>query len=71
MVAGAMEEQKQVLSYVGAGHVDGVLAISSHTGNPLLTSLVQQGVPMIACGIPHGLEGRLGYVAADDLAAAR
>jgi DNA-binding LacI/PurR family transcriptional regulator len=71
MVAGTTEEQKQVLSYVGAGHVDGVLAISSHSGNPLLKSLVRQGIPMIACGIPLGLENKLGYVAADDLVGGR
>lgn len=71
MVAGTPEEQKQVSSFVGAGHVDGVLAFSSHSGNPLLKSLVRQGVPMIACGIPLGFEGSLGYVAADDLGGGR
>jgi DNA-binding LacI/PurR family transcriptional regulator len=71
MVAGTPDEQKQVSSYVGAGHVDGVLAISSHSGNPLLDALVRQGIPMISCGIPLGFEGRLGYVSADDLGGGR
>ena len=71
MVAGTPEEQEQVSSYVGAGHVDGVLAISSHSGNPLLDALVRQGIPMIACGIPLGFEDSLGYVAADDLGGGR
>ena len=71
MVAGTPDEQKQVSSYVGAGHVDGVLAISSHSGNPLLDALVRQGIPMISCGIPLGFEGSLGYVAADDLGGGR
>ena len=71
MVAGTPEEQRQVSTYVGAGHVDGVLAISSHAGNRLLDELVRQGIPMIACGIPLGYEGSVGYVAADDLAGGR
>src|SRR4051812_10032279 len=71
MVAGSSDEQKQVMSYVGAGHVDGLLAVSSHSGDRLLESLVRQGIPMIACGIPLGLEGALGYVTADDLAGGR
>ena len=71
MVAGTPEEQTQVSSYVGAGHVDGVLAISSHSGNPLLDALVRQGIPMIACGIPLGFEGSISYVAADDLGGGR
>lgn len=71
MVAGTPEEQSQVLSYVGAGHVDGVLLISSHAGSPVLAELVRQGIPTIACGIPLGFEGQLGYVAADDLGGGR
>jgi len=71
LVAGTPAEQEQVSSYVGAGHVDGVLAISSHSGNPLLDALVRQGIPMISCGIPLGFEGRLGYVAADDVGGGR
>ncbi len=51
--------------------MDGVLAISSHAGNKLLDELVRQGIPMIACGIPLGYEGSVGYVAADDLAGGR
>lgn len=70
MVAGEGDEQRQVVDYVGAGHVDGVLVISSHAGSPVLTALVRQGVPTIACGIPLGHEHEVGYVAADDLGGA-
>jgi len=66
MVAGTRDEQKQVLTYVGAGHVDGVLLISSHAGNPVIEALAAQQIPTVSCGIPLGFESRLGYVAADD-----
>jgi DNA-binding LacI/PurR family transcriptional regulator len=71
MVAGTPAEQKQVLEYVGAGHVDGVLLISSHAGSPVLKSLVRQEIPTIACGIPLGFESTVGHVAADDLGGGR
>ncbi|WP_295701341.1 LacI family DNA-binding transcriptional regulator [Lapillicoccus sp.] len=71
LIAGTSAEQRQVLDYVGAGHVDGVLLISSHAGNPVVESLVAQEIPTIACGIPLGFEGRVGYVAADDLGGGR
>jgi len=66
MVAGTADERKQVLQYVGAGHVDGVLLISSHAGDPVLASLVKQQIPTISCGMPLGYESEIGYVAADD-----
>jgi len=71
MVAGTPQEQRQVVDYVSAGHVDGVLLISSHAGNPVVKALLQHEIPTIACGIPLGFEGRVGYVAADDLDGAR
>ena len=71
MVAGTRDEQQQVLRYVGAGHVDGVLLISSHAGSPVVDALVAQRVPTIACGVPLGHEGAVGYVAADDLGGGR
>ncbi|BDO41687.1 LacI family DNA-binding transcriptional regulator [Cellulomonas sp. NTE-D12] len=71
MVAGTRDEQQQVLRYVGAGHVDGVLLISSHAGSLVVDALVAQKVPTIACGVPLGHEGAVGYVAADDLGGGR
>ncbi|NYI59370.1 LacI family DNA-binding transcriptional regulator [Cellulomonas soli] len=71
MVAGTAAEQKQVLEYVAAGHVDGVLSISSHAGGQVLARLVESGIPTISCGIPLGYEDRIGFVAADDLGGAR
>jgi DNA-binding LacI/PurR family transcriptional regulator len=71
MVAGTAEERRRVTDYVTAGHVDGVLLISSHAGNPVVGALLRDGVPTVACGTPLGYEGKIGYVAADDVAGAR
>lgn len=71
MVAGDADERRRITDYVGAGHVDGVLVVSSHEGSPVIPSLLRRGVPTIACGVPLGFEDRVGYVAADDAAGAR
>lgn len=71
MVAGTPEERRRITEYVGAGHVDGVLLVSSHAGNPVIPSLLRKGVPTIACGAPLGFEDQVGYVAADDVGGAR
>ena len=71
MVAGTSEERARITAYVTAGHVDGVLLISSHQGNPMVGALLRAGVPTISCGIPLGFEGKVGYVAADDAGGAR
>lgn len=71
MVASSAEEREQVLAYVSGGHVDGVLLISSHAGNPMVDALVDRGIPTVACGVPLGFESRIGYVGADELGGAR
>lgn len=71
MVAGSQQERRRITDYVAAGHVDGVLLISSHRGNPVVGELLRQGVPTIACGEPLGYEDRIGWVAADDHGGAR
>jgi len=71
MVAGTPDERRRITEYVSAGHVDGVLLISSHAGSPMVASLLRSGVPTIACGVPLGFETKVGYVAADDAGGAR
>jgi DNA-binding LacI/PurR family transcriptional regulator len=71
MVAGNQQERRRITDYVAAGHVDGVLLISSHRGNPVVGELLRQGVPTIACGEPLGYEDRIGWVSADDAGGAR
>ncbi len=71
LVAGTPAERENVANYVAAGHVDGVLLISSHADDPLLDTLVAQGIPTVACGIPLGHAGQVGSVSVDEAAGAR
>ena len=72
IIAGSPAEQARATNYITAGHVDGVLlAFSSRFGNPLVESLLNANIPMVACGQPLGFEGRLGCVSADDVNGAK
>jgi len=71
VMASTPAERRRTLAYLTAGHVDGVLAVSSHAGDPLVADLLKAGVPVVACGRPLGQKGKLGYVAADDFGGAR
>ncbi|WP_370416364.1 LacI family DNA-binding transcriptional regulator [Streptomyces fradiae] len=66
MIAGTEDERRRNLRYIEAGHVDGVLLVSSHSGDPVVDRLHAAGVPVVACGKPLGQTARIGYVAADD-----
>lgn len=70
-LAGTPEDRKRVSRFVTAGHVDGVLLVSTHSGNPLVDELIAQDVPVVACGKPLGHERDISYVAADDRDGAR
>ncbi|PPK98422.1 DNA-binding LacI/PurR family transcriptional regulator [Kineococcus xinjiangensis] len=71
MIAGTPDERGRVLTYLSGGHVDGVLLVSSHAGDPLLDELVAAEVSVVACGRPLGHEEQMASVAADDRAGAR
>ncbi len=72
IIAGTPAEQARATEYITGGHVDGVLlAFSSHGGNPLVESLIEAGIPTVACGQPIGFETKLGCVSADDFNGAR
>ena len=71
MLAGSPTERRRTVEYLTGGHVDGVLLVSSHFGDTLAMELLDAGLPVVACGRPLGLEGRLGFVAADDRQGAR
>ena len=66
MTAGNEPERRRVARYLAAGHVDGVLLVSSHSGNPMIEQLREAAVPVVSCGKPLGQRGRVAYVAADD-----
>ncbi|HEU5470769.1 MAG TPA: LacI family DNA-binding transcriptional regulator [Actinophytocola sp.] len=70
-LAGTPEDRARVSRYVTAGHVDGALLVSTHTGSPLIDELRAQDVPVVACGRPLGHERDVAYVAADDRDGAR
>jgi DNA-binding LacI/PurR family transcriptional regulator len=71
MTASSDVERKRTSRFLAAGHVDGVLLVSSHTGNPLIDELRQFDIPVVTCGKPLGHEGSVAYAAADDRAGAR
>lgn len=67
IMAADEDEQRRAVEFITAGHVDGVLLVSSHSGGQKFVSeIFDAGVPAIACGAPLGLEGRIGYVSADE-----
>jgi DNA-binding LacI/PurR family transcriptional regulator len=70
-LAGTDDDRKRVGRYLAAGHVDGALLVSTHSGNPLLAELRSRGLPLVACGRPLGFERDIAYVAADDRDGAR
>ncbi|MBW8794524.1 MAG: LacI family DNA-binding transcriptional regulator [Streptomyces sp.] len=71
MLAGTKDERRRITRYITAGHVDGVLLVSSHSGDPVAEELREAGVPLVACGKPIGLGSKVSYVAADDRDGAR
>ena len=71
LLAGTDEERRNVTHFVGAGHVDGVLLISSHERDPMLESLLAAGVPTVACGIPLGHQDDVVTVSIDEVGSAR
>jgi DNA-binding LacI/PurR family transcriptional regulator len=71
MLAGTEDERRRITRYITAGHVDGVLLVSSHSGDPVAEELRKAGVALVQCGKPMGLSSKVSYVAADDRDGAR
>ncbi|MFS8199881.1 LacI family DNA-binding transcriptional regulator [Streptomyces sp. CWNU-52B] len=71
MLAGTEDERRRITRYITAGHVDGVLLVSSHSGDPVAEQLRDAGVPLVLCGKPIGVGSKISYVAADDRDGAR
>ena len=71
IMASNEDEQRRAVEFIGAGHVDGVLLVSSHANSrSFLQAINRIPVPTISCGVPIGFERRLGSVSADDKAGA-
>jgi DNA-binding LacI/PurR family transcriptional regulator len=71
MIASTPDERTRTIAYVSGGHVDGVLLVSPHSGDPLLGQLVDAGVPIVACGRVLGYEKVISSVMADDRSGGR
>jgi DNA-binding LacI/PurR family transcriptional regulator len=71
MLAGTPEERDRVLVFARGGHVDGVLLVSMHDGDPLAAALVDTKVPVVVCGRAPADGPPLPYVGADDRGGAR
>jgi DNA-binding LacI/PurR family transcriptional regulator len=71
MIAATPDERGRAVAYLSGGHVDGVLLVSPHAGDPLLSQLVQAEVPIVACGRVLGFEQVISSVAADDRSGGR
>lgn len=71
ITAGTEAERRRILPFLSAHHVDGVLLISSHRGNPMIEHLRRANLPFVCCGKPLGERGTLSYVSSDDLEGAR
>jgi DNA-binding LacI/PurR family transcriptional regulator len=70
-IASSDAERTRVTRFVTAGHVDGVLLVSAHAGDPIVDQLQASGLPLVAIGVPLGRESAMAYVAADDRDGAR
>ncbi|MGH3486835.1 MAG: LacI family DNA-binding transcriptional regulator [Actinopolymorphaceae bacterium] len=66
MVAASEDERNRVLRYVHSRHVDGVLLVSTHGGDPVFGALQQSQIPAVACGRPLDHDVTIPYVSADD-----
>ncbi|MGL3149072.1 LacI family DNA-binding transcriptional regulator [Microbacterium sp. A82] len=71
LVAGTPAERESVAHFISAGHVDGVLLISSHESEPLLAQLLDEGIPIVSCGVPLGHETELSTISVEEVASAR
>ncbi|MGY1552712.1 LacI family DNA-binding transcriptional regulator [Microbacterium sp. A588] len=71
LVAGTPAERESVAHFISAGHVDGVLLISSHESEPLLEQLLDEGIPIVSCGVPLGHETELSTISVEEVASAR
>lgn len=70
VVASTSDERARTLDYL-TQQVDGVFAISTHSGDPLVGELLDANVPIVAAGRVLGQQRAAASVAADDIGGAR
>lgn len=71
MLASTPDERRRTIEFLTAGHVDGVLVVSSHAGDPVVEALLKADIPVVTSGRPLAQRRPVGHVAADDVAGAR
>ncbi|WP_102159163.1 LacI family DNA-binding transcriptional regulator [Zhihengliuella halotolerans] len=71
LMAGTEGERRTTLEYLRAGHVDGVLLISSHASDLYIGELAEAGVPAVCSGLPAGPAAGAPAVSIDEDAATR
>ena len=70
IMASTQRDKERVQRYVQKGHVDGVILVGSHGGDPVPEQLVKRRVPMVFCGRPAA-EIDVDYVDVDHRVGAR
>lgn len=70
MLAGNEGDRDRVVRYVRGGHVDGVVLMTTHAGDPLVDALAS-AAPAVSFGAVIGRENVIPYAAADDRLGAR
>jgi DNA-binding LacI/PurR family transcriptional regulator len=66
MICVTDSDHERVLRYIRAGHVDGVMLVSTHANDPLLDAVASIGIPAVRCGFPAGGVSAVPSVSADD-----
>lgn len=64
-------DHERLLRYLRAGHVDGIMLVSTHAADPLLAAVESLGVPAVRCGYFSGSTSTVPSVSADDRAGAK
>ncbi len=65
MLAGSARSRLRVEQYVAAGHVDGVVVVSTRGADPLLGAFARTGIPTVSLGRP-AVPMALPYIDSDD-----
>jgi LacI family transcriptional regulator, repressor for deo operon, udp, cdd, tsx, nupC, and nupG len=72
LLMGSDEESvASTLSYLRAGHVDGLVHTTPQRDDPILAGLAGSGLPVVCAGLPYEAEGQVGVVSADNVGGGR
>ncbi len=71
MIADSADSRDRVVRFLRGGHVDGVLLVSTHYGDPIIGEIERDGIPAVAAGEIIGHERTIPYAGADERLGAR